>query len=315
MVIFPGYKEDVLSFWSSSTLRLQIDSDDFELFVGRNVTAVHRMFEAHKATWLAARLPWKTKDVKLNPFERSCVGVLTKEKYSATLLMYRINYWLVLMTAVGVATFVYSPRLCRNVFFHYTTGIAAGVALSLLVATYFLQKRLRAGWFSWIMACYSLSLYFLTSMWFNVKQYLLENHIYVFGYFVVTGIVSFAICYRMGPVENPRTLNLIQWGLQLIALVIMYLSSYHQIMSFTLCLVLVSWRAVPDLHKAKFATWYHKRFFKPEVRLLTEAEFMDQSRIHTQRELEKLRQACQSPQFKSWQTVSKLQSPTRFAGE
>merc|ERR1712117_676448 len=139
-------------------------------------------------------LPWKTKDVKLNPFERSCVGVLTKEKYSATLLMYRINYWLVLMTAVGVATFVYSPRLCRNVFFHYTTGIAAGVALSLLVATYFLQKRLRAGWFSWIMACYSLSLYFLTSMWFNVKQYLLENHINVFGYFVVTGIVSFAIC-------------------------------------------------------------------------------------------------------------------------
>ena len=312
---FPGYKEDILSFWSSSTLRLQIDSNDFEIFVGKNVTAVHRMHEDHKATWLPSSLPWKTKDVKLNPFERSCAGVLTKEKYSATLLMYRINYWLVLMTALGIATFVFSPKLCRNVFFHYTTGMAAGIALSLLVATYFLQKRLRTGWFSWIMACYSLSLYFLTSLWFNVKQYLLENHIYVFGYFVVTGIVSFAICYRMGPVENPRTLNLIQWSLQLIALVVMYLSSYHQLASFSLCLVLVTWRAVPDFHKAKLATLYHKKFFKPNVRLLTEGEYMDQSRIHTQQELEKLRIACMSPQVNSWQMVSKLQSPTRFSGE
>ena len=90
---FLGYREDVLSFWSSSTLRLQIDTDDFEIFVGKNVTAVHRMADDHKKTWLSARLPWKTKDVKLNPFERSCAGVLTKEKYSATLLMYRINYW------------------------------------------------------------------------------------------------------------------------------------------------------------------------------------------------------------------------------
>ena len=117
----------------------------------------------------------------------------------------------------------------------------------------------------------------------------------------------------MGPVENPRTLNLIQWALQLIALAAVYLSSYYQLASFTICLVLVTWSAIPALHKAKFATWYHRKFFKPNVRLLTEGEYLDQSRIHTQKELEKLRQACMSPQFKSWQTVSKLQTPTRFA--
>ena len=148
----------MLSFWSSSTFRLQIDTDDYEVFVGRNVTAVHRLHDNHKATWLPTGLPWKTKDVKLNPFERSCVGILTKEKYSVTLLMYRVNYWLVLVTAVGIAAFIYAPRLCRNVFFHYMTGIGAGIALSLLVATYFLQRRLRTGWFGWIMACYSLYL-------------------------------------------------------------------------------------------------------------------------------------------------------------
>ena len=196
LLTFLGFREDVLSIWSSSTFRLQIDTDDYEVFVGKNITAVHRLHDNHKATWLPTGLPWKTKDVKLNPFERSCVGILTKEKYSVTLLMYRVNYWLMLVTSVGIAAFIYAPRLCRNVFFHYMTGIGAGIALSLLVATYFLQRRLRTGWFGWIMACYSLSIYFLTSLWLNVKHYLLENHVYVFGYFVVTGLGSFAICYR-----------------------------------------------------------------------------------------------------------------------
>jgi hypothetical protein len=302
------------SFWSSSTFRLQIDTDDYEVFLGRNVSAVNRLYDAHKSTWFYSGLPWKTKDVKLNPFEKSCVGVVTREKYSVVLHMYHINYWQVMMTAAGILAYLYAPRLCRNVFFHYTTGIAAGVLMSLLVMTYFLQKRFRAGWFGWIMACYSLSLYFLTSLWYNLKVYLLENHLYVLCYFVVTGLASFAFCYRMGPVENPRTLNLIQWTLQLFALVLVYLSSYYQLASFSLALVFVTYKSVPDLHKAKFQTWYYRRFFRPQIRLLNESEYFDQSRIHTEKELEKLRVHCQSPKCDQWKTISSLNSPSRFAG-
>ncbi len=54
---------------------------------------------------------------------------------------YRVNYWLVSMTAAGLALFFLAPRLCRNVVFHYATGVGAGVAFSLLVITYFVQKR------------------------------------------------------------------------------------------------------------------------------------------------------------------------------
>ncbi len=315
VLCYKGYPADILAFWSSAALRLQIDGDDFEVFVGRNVSSVNRMYEAHRGTWFYSGLPWKTKNVQLNPFAKSCVGVATKERYSVSLSMYRINYWFVLTTCLGVALYVYAPGLCRNVFFHYTTGVAAGILLSLLALTYIVQRRLRSGWVSWIMACYSLALYALTSLWYNIKEYLLQNHLYVLAYFVVTGLASFAVCYRMGPVENPRTLNLIQWSLQLVALVLVYLSSYHQLASLSVAVALVLWRSVPDLHKAKARTWYRKRFFRPQVKLLTEAEFMDQSRIHTEKELEKLRQHCRSPQCNSWTVVSRLQSPTRFAGE
>ena len=49
------------------------------------------------------------------------------------------------------------------------------------------------------------------------------------GYVLLAGLVSFAIIYRMGPPANPRTLNLIQWSMQAIGLLMVVLSSYHQV--------------------------------------------------------------------------------------
>lgn len=47
------------------------------------------------------------------------------------------------------------------------------------------------------MLFYSLSVYALTSAWMNLKTYIVEHHIYVFGYIVLVGLVSFAVTYRM----------------------------------------------------------------------------------------------------------------------
>lgn len=47
------------------------------------------------------------------------------------------------------------------------------------------------------MIFYSLSVYALTSAWYNLKTYLMEHHIYVFGYVVIVGLISFAVTYRM----------------------------------------------------------------------------------------------------------------------
>ena len=69
-----------------------------------------------------------------------------------------------------------------------------------------------------------------------MKTYVLEQYVYVLGYLVLTGTVSFGICYRMGPVENVRTLNLIQWAMQTIALVAVFCSSSHQAASLSIVL-------------------------------------------------------------------------------
>ena len=48
---------------------------------------------------------------------------------------------------------------------------------------------------------------------------------YIIVYVLVAGIASFAVIYRFGPVENPRTFNLIQWSIQLVALLLIALAS------------------------------------------------------------------------------------------
>ncbi|NXR18303.1 NEMP1 protein, partial [Cinclus mexicanus] len=48
-------------------------------------------------------------------------------------------------------------------------------------------------------------------------------------------------------------------------------------------------------------------------RLLTEEEFRLQGEVETRKALAELRSSCQSPEFSAWTTVSRIQSPKRFA--
>ena len=49
------------------------------------------------------------------------------------------------------------------------------------------------------------------------------------AYTLGAGLVSFGVIYRLGPPSNPRTLNLIQWAMQLGGLATIVLSSYYQV--------------------------------------------------------------------------------------
>ena len=52
------------------------------------------------------------------------------------------------------------------------------------------------------------------------------------------GLISFAAVYRWGPVTNPRSLDLIQWSLQLVAMVMIFTSG--QTVECSVALVVLS---------------------------------------------------------------------------
>ncbi len=97
---------------SSSSVRLQIESDAFVHFQGRNASEVLESHRQHQSSWLPSPSvsTWQTRDLRLNPFTEACVGVLTKERYSVSSHAYRVNYWLVAMTAVGIGLFAAAPK-------------------------------------------------------------------------------------------------------------------------------------------------------------------------------------------------------------
>lgn len=48
---------------------------------------------------------------------------------------------------------------------------------------------------------------------------------------------------------------------------------------------------------------------------MTEEEYQKQAEEETRRGLEELRKHCNSPEFKPWKTVSRLQSPKRLKSD
>jgi len=311
---YPSVPLSISLFWSSTSMKMDLPSNNYQVYMGPNVTSVVSLAQASQSAWLYSQLPWRSKEFKLSPFENTCIGVQTSEGYTISLQWKHVNYMMMAVTILGLALFWMSSTLCRNTFFHYTTGISLGLLMSIVLLTYLMQRRFKQSLFSWVGVAYSLSVYLMTRTWFNIKEYLTEQYFpLVVGYVLVAGIISFAVVYRMGPPSNPRTINLIQWSMQFVSLVMVVMSSYHQPASFLLCITILTWSAIPASLKSGVNTQIRKRFFKPQVKLLSEDQYNTQAHEETRKALEQLKSFCRSPASKPWQTVTKLRSPQRFA--
>jgi hypothetical protein len=66
-------------------LQLDIASDKYELYDGANEYEVLAEYEQHRSSWAISPFSWKQKDIKLNPFNQSCVGIHSSEEYEVHL--------------------------------------------------------------------------------------------------------------------------------------------------------------------------------------------------------------------------------------
>jgi hypothetical protein len=62
-------------------LQLAVKSDSYELYDGANQNEVLAEYEQHRSSWAINPFPWKQKDIKLNPFNQSCIGIKSSEEY------------------------------------------------------------------------------------------------------------------------------------------------------------------------------------------------------------------------------------------
>lgn len=305
-------------FWASSSLHLSPLTSKFSSYQGSNASAVAEMHKAERESLtkraLSSILPWRSNIFRPSPFETSCVGISTSEEVTMKFEFRHVNYYLVCTTLFGLGLFYWAPVLCRSTTVHYTTVISLGASLSIVLLVYFAQSRVRnTVGLGGLFLTYMGSLYGVTSGWYNLPALLRDQGHWVLGYVLLAGSISAAALYRLGPPSHPRTLDLLQWTLQLLGLALIALSSHHPLYSTTVALAILVWSIVPGWVKARASTQVRKNLWRPKVKLLTEDEYREQSNIETRKALEELRRYCQSPSSNPWKTVTKVRNPSRFA--
>lgn len=71
-----------------------------------------------------------------------------------------------------------------------------------------------------------LSIYAMQMLMENLNIILILYYKYILGYIGFSVLVSFVICYRYGPVTNPRSIDLIRWTLQVISICLRQIKNY-----------------------------------------------------------------------------------------
>ena len=68
--------------------------------------------------------------------------------------------------------------------------------------------------YTFLFGGWAIGVYLFQILWTNIRTIFLNYQSHVIAYGIGTGIISFVVCYRFGPVTDPRSKNLIKWSLQ-----------------------------------------------------------------------------------------------------
>ncbi|KAF7266053.1 nuclear envelope integral membrane protein-like [Rhynchophorus ferrugineus] len=311
---YKGKPKYIIHLWQSIILQIQHPNDNYYQFDGPTPEHVHQEYVDKRYSWTGGLFSSKSKNINLNPFNSSCIGIESNEEYSVQLKVISIDLWKILKLVTGILFFISAPTLSKNTVFHYICGISFGICASFLILIYFISKLFprKTLMYGVIGAGWTIVIYFLQVFLDNIKTILSLYRNYVIWYIFVTGIISFIFCYRWGPVENHRTINLIKWNLQLLGLILLYFSSNFQEAAMGQIVLLIflthlpkKWVMAPKM--------YWKRKFPPKPELISNDEYYQQGVRETAKALGELREYCSSPQCNQWKTALKLKDVKRFA--
>uniref|UniRef100_A0A1A9UYJ5 Nuclear envelope integral membrane protein 1 n=1 Tax=Glossina austeni TaxID=7395 RepID=A0A1A9UYJ5_GLOAU len=241
----------------------------------------------------------------------SCLGMASHTRYTLELRILRIDFWHVIQLLVGYLVFQYASNLSHNAIFYYVTGIVLGICSSFMLIIWLISKLVprRPAMYGILIGGWTIGLWMIQLLWVHMQVIIVT---YVFWYIMITGSISFIVCYRWGPPTNQRSKNIIKWLLQLTSLSMIYFTSVYEEASSAIILVVVASKCFPQSRWYKCRSYWLRKF-RRKIRLLTIEEFGAQGVLETTKALENLRKYASSPDCKQWKMMTKLRDPRRFA--
>jgi len=298
-----------VSLYLDLQMQLLINSTNFRHYEGENHTSVRELYA--ETSWFSFS-PFRTSTFSLTTYSRYCIGIESKEPFAVFLRIKNVDVLRVLCFSVAIFLYFLSPSIAQNILFHYMTGSLIGVVGSLVVILFLLSKFIpkRSGAVTFLVGGSGILLYALQFFYEHIIHVLSEHRNLVIGYICVTVLISLCVVYRWGPVSDHRTLKLIQWFLQTIALLLLYFSSQFKEITIATMVLIVCYSNSPTIISNTVSKLWRK-YNPPKVKMLTQEEYVRQGQRETQAALEDLRRYCMSPGCNAWKTFRKLESPSR----
>ncbi|KAM8864263.1 nuclear envelope integral membrane protein 1 [Spinachia spinachia] len=320
------YKNSVFPTWRHTWTRIQVEVWSSNVFKVETVAGEEALQDLDRFSiwgWFHSLLRERHNEttININLFSKEmCFKVDPSDKTKYTVKPLRkFDIYLFLVFLAGATLFVFAGSLSRSQLFFYSAGMSTGMIASLIILFFILARFLpkKSPFFVLIVGGWSFSVYAIQLVFRNLGV-ILQNHWNVaLGYVAVVGFITFAVCYRYGPLVDAKSINILSWVLQLLGLLLIYLGIQIQQVAFSIIVaaVISKYLEYPvSLTVAAFRKIKRYVRWKPEPRrLLSDEEYQKQGEEETLRALEELRKHCNSPEFSPWKAVSRLQSPKRFA--
>lgn len=85
----------------------------------------------------------------------------------------------------------------------------------------YFQSLKKLGYLMVISSCCA-SLYFWQLFATSFYTQIFTHWKWILGYVAATGFISFGVCYKYGPITDQKNLNILQWVIQGLGLLLMY---------------------------------------------------------------------------------------------
>ncbi|XP_030277702.1 nuclear envelope integral membrane protein 1 isoform X1 [Sparus aurata] len=320
------YKNSVVPTWRQTWTRIQVkvwSSNVFKMVIVEGEEELKELDRFSFWGWFQSLLRERHNETSINISlfsKKTCFKIEPADKTTYTVKPLRkFDIYLFLVFLAGMMLFIFADSLSRSQIFFYSAGMSTGMIASLIILFFILARFLpkKSPFYVLIVGGWSFSLYAIQLVCRNLSVILQEHWHVALGYVAVVGFISFAVCYRYGPLVDEKNINILSWTLQLFGLLLVYLGIQIQQVAFAIIVAALFSKNLEYPFLMVVAAWRKMRRFlnwKPEPRrLLTEEEYQKEGEEETRRALDELRKHCNSPEFSPWRAVSRLQSPKRFA--
>ncbi|XP_007104495.2 nuclear envelope integral membrane protein 2 isoform X4 [Physeter macrocephalus] len=166
--------------------------------------------------------------ITINPYgETVCFSVKPARKifiYTVSVNRNIVDFKLFLVFVAGIFLFFYAETLSQSPVFFYSSGTMLGILMTLVFVLLLVKKFIPKYSTFWalMVGCWFASVYVVWQLMEDLKWLWCENRIYILGYVLIVGCLSFTVCYKHGPLLEERSVTLLAWMLQLLSLLLVY---------------------------------------------------------------------------------------------